>query len=367
MPNSKETTPYLDFSDLEEKEYRQIKQEILNVTLSLSKGDSSSRLESAFDKLRVKSREIDWIWVGPHSRRKITLQVGPQNEVGFFLPKSKKIIEISDCSIAENQISDFILPLKKFLKSQDQNFFTQISITLFDNGLDLIFSSAKDLNFSQSQKLIAFAKEQNFNISHRIKNHVTPIFKIRNNQIFYPDFKIDVGSEIFIQATKSGLAAIIKIIRDFLIQNKQIKNIADIYAGFGAYSFAIVDLAKSISAIEGDQKMVNSINKNAAANNFASKLKAETEDLFSCPVVKRTLDKLDLAIINPPRNGASPQVLEIAKSTLKNLIYVSCNPESFTRDAKILIDSGFTITKLTALDQFYSTKHLELIAIFQKK
>ena len=113
--------------------------------------------------------------------------------------------------------------------------------------------------------------------------------------------------------------------------------------------------------------MVDSINKNAAANNFASKLKAEAEDLFSCPVVKRTLDKLDLAIINPPRNGASPQVLEIAKSTLKNVIYVSCNPESFTRDAKILIDSGFTITKLTALDQFYSTKHLELIAIFQKK
>jgi 23S rRNA (uracil1939-C5)-methyltransferase len=53
-------------------------------------------------------------------------------------------------------------------------------------------------------------------------------------------------------------------------------------------------------------------------------------------------------------------------SPLKNLIYVSCNPESFKRDAKILIDAGFKIKNLTAIDQFYATKHLELVAIFQK-
>lgn len=333
-----------DFLDLSEENYRRLKKNII---------------EKYFP-------EAQWIWVGPHSRRKINLQIGPKNQVGFFAKKSKELAEIEACFVAEKEISDLIPHLKNFLKTQEQNFFSQISITLFDNGLDLVFAGKKELTFSQSQKLLQFGKEQNLNISYRIKDHVTPIYIIRKNQIFYPDFKIDLGSEIFIQATKFGLASIIKIIRNFLLENKNLKNIADIYSGFGAYSFAIIDLAKSISAFEGDVKMVDAINKNAAANNFASKLKAEVCDLFASPIHRRDLNKLDLAIINPPRNGASPQILEISKSQLKNLIYVSCNYESFMRDAKILIDSGFKITNLTALDQFYSTKHLELIAIFRK-
>jgi 23S rRNA (uracil1939-C5)-methyltransferase len=333
-----------DFLDLSEENYQELKKK----------------------NLGENYKDASWIWVGPHSRRKINLQIGAKNQIGFFAKKSKDLAEIESCFVSEKAISDLILPLKNLLKTQDQNLFTQISVTLFDNGLDLIFAAKKELNFSQTQKLLHFGQEKNLNISYRIKDHVAPIFITRKNQIFYPDFKVDLGSEIFIQATKTGLASITKIIRDFLGQNKNIKNIVDIYAGFGAYSFATIDLAKSIFAFEGDEKMVNAINKNAAANGIANKLKAEVCDLFASPVHKRDLNHFDLAIINPPRNGASPQILEISKSLLKNVIYVSCNPESFARDSKILIDSGFKITNLTALDQFYSTKHLELIAIFQK-
>lgn len=333
-----------DFLDLSEEDYQKLKQ----------------------NSLKENYTKPNWIWVGPHSRRKINLQIGPKNQIGFFAKKSKNLAEIESCFVAEKEISDLILPIKNFLKTQDQNLFTQISITLFDNGLDLVFTAKKDLNFSQTQKLLGLGQEKNLNISCRVKDRVAPIFIKRKNQIFYPDFKIDLGPEIFIQATKKGLGSIVAIIRNFLEQNKNIKNIVDIYAGFGAYSFAVIDLAKSVSAFEGDAEMVKSINKNAALNDLAHKLRAEVCDLFASPIHKRELHHFDLAIINPPRNGASPQVLEISKSTLKNVIYVSCNPESFARDSKILIDSGFRITNLTALDQFYSTKHLELIAVFEK-
>ncbi len=360
-PNSKITSPHTspcpyffdcggcDFLDLEEKDYQKLKQKDIEAHYS----------------------DVDWIWVGPHSRRRINLQVDRKNELGFFGKKSNRIIEIENCFVAEAEISALILPLKKFLKSQEQNLFTQVTVTLFDNGLDLIFGVKKELNFTQTQKIIAFAKENNLNVSCRVKDHLAPIFQMRQNQILYPDFKINLGSDTFIQATKPGLTSITKIIRDFLTASffkggsPQLR-VADIYAGFGAYSFAIQDLVKSVLAFEGDEKMVESISKNAAANNLAHKIKAEVCDLFSNPVSKRELKNFDLAIINPPRNGASPQVLEISKSELKNVIYVSCNPSSFARDAKILIDSGFKIQKLTALDQFYSTKHLELIAIFTK-
>jgi 23S rRNA (uracil1939-C5)-methyltransferase len=332
---------------ISEKSYQQLKQENLQKTL----GDYC--------------QNADWIWVGPHSRRKVSFQIDARNNLGFFAEKSNNLIEIEEDLLAEKEISALIPALKKFLKSQEEGIFTQASITLFDSGLDLIFNVKKSLGFSQMQKLTSFAKTENFNVSYRIKNDTTPVFVIRKNQIFYPDFKIDLDSDVFIQATKLGLQSIIKIIRNFLEQNKNIKNVSDIYAGFGAYSFAIQDLVKSILAFEGDQKMVDLINKNASSNNLA-KVKAEIRDLYCDPISKKELGKFDLAIINPPRNGASPQITEIAKSVIKNVIYVSCNPESFKRDAKILIDSGFKIINLIALDQFYSTKHLELIAIIQK-
>lgn len=341
-----------DFLDLEEKDYHEFKQKELQKIIDANNFH-----------LNLKP---DWIWIKPSSRRKINLQIGDKNQIGFFSKKSNKLVEVENCFAAEKEISDLILPLKNFLKTQEQNLFTQITITLFDNGLDLVFASKKELNFSQTAKLTNFAREQNFNVSSQFKNQFAPIFLVRKNQIFYDDFKIDLGSEIFIQATKSGLESIVKIIRNFLSNNSQIKKVADIYAGFGAYSFAIQDLVKSILAAEGDEKMVASINKNAAANNLGNKIKAEIHDLFLSPINKKSLDQLDLAIINPPRNGAAPQVLEISKSNLKNLIYVSCNPTSFALDAKILIAAGFNIVNFTALDQFYSTKHLELIVIFQK-
>ncbi len=327
---------------------------------------------SDYQKLKQKNASLlfsnisNWIWVGNGSRRRINLQIGAKNQVGFFASKSRNIVEIEKCFVAEETISKLIPKLKTLLKNQEENLFTQVMVTSFDSGIDLVFTANRNLNFAQTQKLLNFAKEQNLNASYKSKNDVMPIYIIHRNQIFYPNFKIDLSSEIFIQATKKGLFEINKIIRNFIEQNQNIKNVADIYAGFGAYSFGIIDLIKSVTSFEGSEKMVELINKNSAQNASSQKLKSEIRDLFLSPITAKELKKFDLAIINPPRNGASPQVQEISKSTLKNLIYVSCNPESFARDSKILIDSGFKITNLTALDQFYSTKHLELVAIFVK-
>ena len=306
---------------------------------------------------------ISWTWIGGASRRKVTFQIDGKNRLGFFAPRSHNLIEIESDESAEEKISALIPIIKNFLKKQEQNFYTQVTATLFDNGLDLIFSAKKALDFSKEQKLVNFAKEHDLNISYRQNGEVYPVFLARKNQLFYPDFKIALTSDIFIQATKDGLARIIEIIRKNIKANSRI---ADIYAGFGAYSFAIYDLAKSVTAFEGDKKMTDIANQNASANGIAQKVKAMPRDLFSTPLDKNDLKTFDQVIINPPRNGATPQIIEISKSNLKNVIYVSCNPQSFKRDAKILIDSGFRITSLNAIDQFFATEHLELVAIFQK-
>lgn len=350
-----------DFLDLTEKNYRELKQNFLTKTIA----DSGVEVGAA----------IDWKWVAPHSRRKIIFQIDGKNNLGFFAKKSKSVVAVESCFVAEKKISDLIAPLKKFLQSYEQNLFTQVSTTLFDNGLDLVFFAQKELNFSQIQKLIKFAKENSLNISQSKKVEIIPIFFSRKNRIFFDNFEIDLDSNIFIQATKFGLSSIAGIITDFVAKsfpNEKI-SVADLYAGFGAYSFALLGTRNSNSAItitafEGESAMVASIAKNSKQL-AANKINALQRDLFANPLNQKELKNFDLILLNPPRNGAGPQIKEIAKldesSKFKALIYVSCNPQTFFRDAKILEKSNnFKLSSITAIDQFYATKHLELVGIF---
>ena len=350
---------YLNFSD---DEYKKIKIENLKKDLS-----------EIFDAVRSVAGEsvlqkLDFFSVGPASRRKIVLQVDGKNKLGFFARGSKDLVAIDVCYVAQKEISVLIPPLQNIFTNFETNVVSQIAITAFDNVLDVVFACARELNFSQIQTITAFAKAFKINVSYRLKNKITPILISQPNQIFYPNFKIDLGSDVFIQATKAGLHEITKIISDF-IKNKFDKKIivADIYTGFGAYSFGIIEQVKEIHTFEGSEEMAQSITKNATKNGFNNRIKIEHRDLMLYPVSERELLKFDLAIINPPRNGAGPQIHKIANSELRNLIYVSCNPKTFARDAKILVEAGFKISKLSAIDQFYSSPHLELVAVFERE
>lgn len=337
-----------DLLDLSDDLYQNTKKEALNKTLSGLNFD-----------------DISYNFIGPKSRRRVNLHINSKNQLGFFAKKSRNIVEIDNCYVACEQISDFIILLKKFVKKQDYGLFSGASLSYFDNGLDLVVSVKKDLDFLQMQKWTAFAKEHDINVSYRVKGFVTPIYLARTNQIYYDKFKLDLDSKTFLQATQDGLKSIIVVIREFLKNNPDIKNIADIYSGYGAYSFAICDLV-NVRAFEGSDNMVKLINKNAASNALSHRVKAMHKDLFQDAIDKRELRDFDSAIINPPRNGATPQIKEIAKSGLKSLVYVSCNPKSFAFDAKILEEGGFVITDLVALDQFHGSRHMELIATFSR-
>ena len=310
--------------------------------------------------------EANWIWVTESSRRKITLQSNKQNQLGFFAMKSKNLVEIEDCFVARKEISDLILPLKNLVKKLNVNSLSKVTITSFDNGLDILFFTHKEFNSLQTLKISEFAQKHNANISNCINGEIFPILILRKNQIHFDKLKINLDSDIFIQATKEGAVEISQIISDFLKRNTNIQKIADIYSGFGSYAFAISDAVKSISAFEGSAKMTSLITKNANQNGLNSKISAQNRDLFLNPIKSKELEKFDLAIINPPRTGANPQILQIANSNLQNLIYISCNPKTFFADAKILLAKNFKVESFYAIDQFYGTNHIETITIFTK-
>ena len=78
------------------------------------------------------------------------------------------------------------------------------------------------------------------------------------------------------------------------------------------------------------------------------------------------LSGFDAVVFDPPRAGAARQAEEIAGSRVARVVAVSCNPSTFARDARLLIDGGYRLKNVTPVDQFVYTAHIELVATFEK-
>jgi 23S rRNA (uracil1939-C5)-methyltransferase len=96
-------------------------------------------------------------------------------------------------------------------------------------------------------------------------------------------------------------------------------------------------------------------------------LVASTRDLFQRPLRVEELAPFDGVLFDPPRAGAEAQAREFAASALRLVVAISCDAATFARDARILVDGGFGIETVTPLDQFRSSPHVEIAAVFRRK
>lgn len=153
-----------------------------------------------------------------------------------------------------------------------------------------------------------------------------------------------------------------------LLDPKPNETIADVYCGIGTISLAIAKHAGNVIGIECVPEAIADAKRNAAQNGI-------TNTEFLCGLAEEVLPQMvqngmrpDAIVIDPPRKGCEPQVLDaIAKSGVKRLVYVSCNPATLARDAKILAESGFTLQHVQPVDMFPHTHHVETVVLMTKK
>ena len=89
-------------------------------------------------------------------------------------------------------------------------------------------------------------------------------------------------------------------------------------------------------------------------------------DLFRNPLLAGEFKSFDAVVLDPPRAGAAAQVGELVRSKVGHIVYASCDPGTFARDARVLQDAGYRLEKLMPIDQFLWSVHVELIALFEK-
>jgi tRNA/tmRNA/rRNA uracil-C5-methylase (TrmA/RlmC/RlmD family) len=144
-------------------------------------------------------------------------------------------------------------------------------------------------------------------------------------------------------------------------------SVVDLYAGAGLFSVALAQAAGpsgSVLAVERDRRACADARHNGAT--FPSLRVLEGE--VTPAVVESALGRPDLVVLDPAREGAGIPVMRALAAhapTLRTLIYVSCDPSSFGRDVRVLLDEGWRATGLRAFDIFPMTEHVELVAAFE--
>lgn len=303
--------------------------------------------------------------VGPHKRRRCTLQIEYKNGkilLGFFQKKSHIVVDMDECLVLTSNIFSILAPLRQCLaKLPTPKLLRSVYILDSDSGLDLLITATYIPELQCLERLVEFAKIHNIaRITWQRNSDIIPIFTAKTILSSIGNIQIELPPGTFLQATKECEQFIQRQILGLV--NDKIKKIIDLYAGCGTFSL-IFDNKAHVLSVEGEKTMTDVITKSIKRYNLKNK-QVTTRDLFDYPITAKELAIYDLAIIDPPRNGASPQIKELAESKIKNIMMISCNIDSFIRDAKLLLRNGYALEKLTPIDQFYWTKHLELTAFF---
>src|SRR5438445_10408853 len=162
----------------------------------------------------------------------------------------------------------------------------------------------------------------------------------------------------FLQATVAGEGTLAALVSEHC---RRAKHIADLFCVVGPFALRLA--AKSrVTAFDSDAGAVAALQKAAASTSGLKPIKAEARDLFRRPLMPQELRDYDAVVFDPPRQGAQAQVQQLAASKIPVVIAVSCNIATFARDARILIDGGYSIEGVTPVDQFRHTPHVELVA-----
>ena len=139
--------------------------------------------------------------------------------------------------------------------------------------------------------------------------------------------------------------------------------IADLYSGVGSIGLNLAARGQKVAMYEYNKEMANAAFM--ASNRANIVTTTSVRNLSKQPLGNDELNKFDAVVFDPPRAGARLQASHLAKSKVKNIAAVSCNPATFSRDARILIDGGYNLLSVTPIDQFQWSHHTELVGIFK--
>jgi 23S rRNA (uracil1939-C5)-methyltransferase len=234
-----------------------------------------------------------------------------------------------------------------------------IQATLTDAGIDVDVRGSGPLDARLNLALARLAEAHSL---ARITRHGELVVQRAEPTIRIGRAVVALPPGAFLQATATGEETLARLV---LAHAGTAARVADLFAGVGPFALRFAERARVIAA-DSDEGALAALSRAAANTRGLKPIEAERRDLFRRPFMSREFSALDAVVFDPPRQGAEAQARELAKSSVPNVIAVSCNAATFARDARILIDGGYRLTQVTPVDQFRYAAHVEIVARFAR-
>jgi len=267
-------------------------------------------------------------WIDAGLRRRGDFCFAGSN-FGFFKGRTKNIVNISKCPNLVPEINK-ILPRIAALPWVGAG---SCLVTSCENGIDIVINA--DVPYFTPE----FKKVAEKIGAIRIVWNDKIVFQSEQPIIKFGDVAVEYPANAFLQPTKLGEDSLRNMVTAAVGNSKRV---ADLFCGLGNFTFA------------------------THADGFDIAGTGVKRDLFTHPLTVGMLNNYDCVIMDPPRAGARAQCVELVKSNVKRIIYVSCNPKTFADDAGILKHGGYKLVKLVPVDQFVGSGHWELFSVFEK-
>lgn len=324
------------------------------------------RVAGALAGQGVSAGEVLTAYVSPpKSRRRAALRAarfGRKLHLGFSSENSHRIVDMEMCEILHPALFALTEPLRGLVHDLvGDRRAAHVKLTLTDQGVDLLLENVgadglalaeRLTTFAQDHRLARLSVDEGYGPQTRWEPEPVTV-SFGGVPVPFPPFA-------FLQATPDGERALVEAVRA-AIGDAAI--VADLFSGLGTFALSLGH-GKTTYAAEAARDMVLSLR--SAAHRTQRKFAADHRDLFRRPLIPAELDRFEAVIIDPPRAGAREQVAQLAGSQVPVIAYVSCNPGSFARDAKLLIDAGYGLESVRPVGQFRWSTHVELVGVFRR-
>jgi 23S rRNA (uracil1939-C5)-methyltransferase len=290
------------------------------------------------------------------SRRRATLKalkVGQDVVIGFNAEKSHRIVDMTECHILRPEVFALVQPLRELLaRLLKPKRGAEAQLTLVDQGVDMLLRNVPAEGLEAAHALTEFAGRQRLaRLAVDSGNGPETVYEPVPATVTLAGVAVGFPAGAFLQATANGEAALAECVRECL---GTAKAAADLFAGLGTFALGL----RTAYAAEASRDAA------AALQRAAPQIVVEHRDLYRRPLEPSELRRFDAVVLDPPRAGAARQVEQLADSAVAKIAYVSCNPATFARDARVLVDGDYRLDWVRPIGQFRWSTHVELVACF---
>ncbi|MGF0537051.1 class I SAM-dependent RNA methyltransferase [Agrobacterium sp. ES01] len=296
----------------------------------------------------------------PGQRRRVVLAARRTEKgllLGFNQAQSHHIVAMTECPVASDGIVQRLDDIRRICMALSVNA-EPFRLTVLETitGFDIAGDGTAKITDKQRKAVteIVIRMRGIARVSWNGEIVIEPV----KPQIEFSGVTVSPPGGAFTQATIPAEEAMAKLVLDHVGKSKRI---ADLFAGSGTFSLRLARIGQ-VLAVESDEKSLKALDAAARHTQGLKPVTIEKRDLFRRPMMTQELKNFDAIVFDPPRAGAEEQCKEIARSKVKKIVAVSCNPLTLARDLAILTEGGYRVHTVTPVDQFLWSPHVEAVA-----